>query len=308
MNRALRPTTTAPASQQPRRRSNIIIRNLGFYIPATILAILMIFPFIWMISIAIRPENQVYTYPPRLIPSVFAWDNFVRVWNEPRMQVGLYFWNTLIYATVRTFLQLILASMAAFVLARYQFRGRNLIFILILATVMIPDQVKMVPLFIMLKHVPLAGGNNLMGMGGIGWLDSFAGLILPGVVSGYAIFFLRQFFVTLPHELEDAARVDGCSEFGIYWRITLPMAMPALTALGIFSFQFAWSDFMWPLIITNSERIKTLQLGLAVFSTLDGTQWTLLMAGAVIATLPLLALFALLQRYIVTGINFGVGK
>lgn len=308
MNQAVRPVTAAPANKKPGARTNIIIRNLGFYIPATIIALLMIFPFLWMLSIAVRPENQVYTYPPRLIPSVFAWDNFTRVWNEPRMQVGLYFWNTLIYATVRTFLQLILASMAAFVLARYQFRGRNLIFILILATVMIPDQVKMVPLFIMLKHVPLAGGNNLMGMGGIGWLDSFPGLILPGVVSGYAIFFLRQFFVTLPRELEDAARVDGCSEFGIYWRITLPMAMPALTALGIFSFQFAWSDFMWPLIITNSERIKTLQLGLATFSSFDGTQWTLLMAGAVIATLPLLAIFALLQRYIVTGINFGVGK
>ena len=268
----------------------------------------MIFPFLWMLTISIRPEPLVYTYPPTLVPERFAWSNFVEVWNDPRMRIGLYFWNTLVYATVRTFLQLLLASMAAFVLARYRFRGRNVIFLLILATVMIPDQVKMVPLFIMLKHVPFAGGNDWLGAGGTGWLDSFSGLILPGVVSGYAIFFLRQFFLNQSSELEDAARVDGCSEVGIYWRILLPTTVPALVALGIFSFQFAWSDFLWPLIITSSERVKTLQLGLAMFSSTDGTEWTLLMAGAVISTLPLLALFGLLQRFIVTGVNFGVGK
>lgn len=279
-----------------------------FYASATVLALLMVFPFLWMLTIAIRPEPLVYTYPPTLVPERFAWNNFVEVWNDPRMRIGLYFWNTLVYATVRTFLQLLLASMAAFVLARYRFRGRGVIFLLILATVMIPDQVKMVPLFIMLKHVPFAGGNDWLGAGGTGWLDSFPGLILPGVVSGYAIFFLRQFFLNQPSELEDAARVDGCSEVGIYWRILLPMTVPALVALGIFSFQFAWSDFLWPLIITSSERVKTLQLGLAMFSTADGTEWSLLMAGAMISTLPLLALFGLLQRFIVTGVNFGVGK
>ena len=282
--------------------------KIVFYASATLLALVMIFPFLWMLTLSIRPEFLVYTYPPTLIPGRLALTNFIDVWNDPRMQTGLYFWNTLVYATVRTFLQLLLASMAAFVLARYRFRGRNAIFLLVLATVMIPDQVKMVPLFIMLKHVPLAGGNSWLGAGGTGWLDSFPGLILPGVVSGYAIFFLRQFFLNMPGDFEDAARVDGCSEIGIYWRILLPTSLPALVALGIFSFQFAWSDFLWPLIITSSERVKTLQIGLASFSTNDGTEWSLLMAGAVISTLPLLALFGILQRYIVTGINFGVGK
>ncbi len=281
---------------------------LGFYLPATVIAALMLFPFFWMLSIALRPEPDVYAYPPHLVPQHFQWDNFVRIWSDPRMKMGLLFWNTLVYATVRTFLQLLLSSMAAFVLARYRFPGRDVIFFVILATVMIPHEVLVIPLFVMIKHMPLAGGNDWLGLGGTGWLDSFKGLILPGIVSGYSIFFLRQFFLTLPSELEDAARIDGASEFGIYWRITLPMAIPALTTLGVFSFQFAWSDFMWPLIITNTDHIKTIQLGLAVLQSSEGTEWSLLMTGAVIATLPLIALFVLLQRFISTGISFGVGR
>ena len=281
---------------------------LGFYLPATIIALVVLFPFLWMLSVALRPEADVYAYPPHLIPRVLAWRNFLRVWTEPSMQIGLQFWNTLVYATVRTFLQLLLSSMAAFVLARYTLPFRNAIFFIVLATVMIPHEVMIIPLFIMVRHIPLAGGNDLFGRGGTGWLNSFPGLILPGIVSGYSIFFLRQFFLTQAPELEDAARIDGCTELGVYWRICLPTAIPALTTLGVFSFQFAWSDFIWPLIITNGDRIKTLQVGLAVLSSADGTQWSLLMASAVIATLPLLALFVLLQRLIVTGISFGVGK
>ena len=262
-----------------------------------------------MFSIALRPEPDVFAYPPQFVPRHLAWSNFIRVWTDPRMQIGLEFWNTFVYATVRTFLQLLLSSMAAFVLARYEFPYRNAIFFLVLATVMIPHEVMIIPLFIIIRHVPLFGGNDWLGQGGTGWLNSFPGLILPGIVSGYSIFFLRQFFLTQSRELEDAARIDGCSEFGIYWRICLPTAIPALTTLGVFSFQFAWSDFIWPLVITNGDRIKTLQLGLATLSAArDGTQWSLLMAGAVIATLPLLALFILLQRFLMAGISFGVGK
>ena len=281
---------------------------LGFYLPATVISLVILFPFFWMLSIALRPEPDVFAYPPQFLPRHIAWRNFLRVWTDPRMQIGLEFWNTFVYATVRTFLQLVLSSMAAFVLARYEFPYRNAIFFLVLATVMIPHEVMIIPLFIMIRHMPLFGGNNWLGQGGTGWLNSFPGLILPGIVSGYSIFFLRQFFLTQSRELEDAARIDGCSEFGIYWRICLPTAIPALTALGVFSFQFAWSDFIWPLIVTSGDRIKTLQLGLATLSSADGTQWSLLMAGAVVATLPLLALFILLQRFLMAGISFGVGK
>lgn len=281
---------------------------LGFYLPAAIIALVILFPFLWMVSIALRPESDVYAYPPHLFPRVWRWDNLIRVWSDPVMKAGLHFWNTLVYATTRTFLQLLLSSMAAFVLARYEFPYRNAIFFVVLATVMIPHEVMIVPLFILIHRIPLAGGNDIFGQGGTGWLNSFPGLILPGIVSGYSIFFLRQFFLHQSRELEDAARIDGCTEFGVYWRICLPTAIPALTALGVFSFQFAWSDFIWPLIISNGDRIATLQLSLAVLSSADGTQWSLLMATALVATLPLLALFVLLQRFIVTGISFGVGK
>lgn len=299
----------APVEINSRRAVRRLLRDwFGFYLPAAVIALVMLFPFFWMLSIALRPEPEIYAYPPRMLPQEFMWDNFLRIWSDPRMKMGLLFWNTLVYATLRTFLQLLLSSMAAFVLARYRFPGRDTIFFVILATVMIPHEVLVIPLFVIMKHMPLAGGNDWLGLGGTGWLDSFKGLILPGVVSGYSIFFLRQFFLTLPSELEDAARIDGSSEFGIYWRITLPMAIPALTTLGVFSFQFAWSDFMWPLIITNSDRVKTIQLGLAVLQSSEGTEWSLLMTGAVIATLPLIALFVLLQRFIATGISFGVGR
>lgn len=286
-----------------------LMRNLlTFYIPATIVAAVMLFPLFWMIALALKTNAQIFTYPPKLIEFPLQWQHFADIWSDRRMNIALQTWNTFVYATVRTFLQLLLSSMAAFVLARYHFAGRNLIFYLILATVMIPHEVMLVPLYIMVKSVPLFGGNDLYGGGGTGWLDSYAGLILPGIISGYSIFFLRQFFLTLPKELEEAARIDGCSEFGIYWRVALPMSIPALTTLGMFSFQFAWSDYTWPLVTSSSEGSRTLQLGLAIFSSQDGTDWSMLMTAAVISTLPLVAMFVLLQRFIVNGISFGVGK
>ncbi|GLQ57659.1 carbohydrate ABC transporter permease [Devosia nitrariae] len=300
-----RPVPTAAIDRSRRRFWRAV---LTFYLPATIVAAVMLFPLFWMVSISLRTNAEIFSYPPDLVSIPLRWQNYIDIWTDPRMNLGIQAWNTLVYATVRTFLQLLLSSMAAFILARYSFPGRTLVFYLVLATVMIPDEVMMVPLFLMVKSVPLAGGNDIFGMGGTGWLDTFYGLILPGVVSGYSIFFLRQFFLTLPKELEEAARIDGCSEFGIYWRVALPMSMPALIALGIFSFQFAWSDFTWPLIISGSERTRTIQLGLGLLSTTDGTDWAMLLTGAVISTLPLIALFMLLQRFIVTGVNFGVGK
>ncbi|EAR52113.1 putative binding protein dependent transport protein [Oceanicola granulosus HTCC2516] len=281
---------------------------LGFYLPATIIALVMAFPLFWMLSLALKTNSQIFSYPPRLLETPLRWEHFVEIWSDPRMNIGIQTWNTLVYATVRTFMQVLLSAMAAFVLARYHFRGRNMIFYLVLATVMIPHEVMLVPLYLMVKAVPLAGGNDIWGTGGSGWLDTKAGLILPGILSGYSIFFLRQFFLTIPREVEEAARIDGCSEFAIFWRIAIPMSLPALTALGIFSFQFAWSDYTWPLVISTSEESRTLQLGLAMFSSHDGTDWAMLLTGAAISTLPLIALFVLLQRFIVTGINFGVGK
>jgi multiple sugar transport system permease protein len=167
---------------------------------------------------------------------------------------------------------------------------------------MIPGQITMIPVFILLKRMPLFGGNNLFGSGGSGWLNTYWGLIIPGSAGAFGIFLLRQFFGTLPKDLDDAARIDGCSESGIYWRIALPLSKPALTTLGIFTFTGTWNEFLWPLLVTSKDSMKTLQIGLQVFQSQYVTKWDLLMAGTVMVTLPVIVVFILGQKYFTQGI------
>ena len=171
-----------------------------------------------------------------------------------------------------------------------------------LATMMVPPQVTLIPNYLVLKHVPLFGGNNILGLGGSGWLDSYYGLILPGAVSAFGIFLLRQYMTSIPDELLDAARIDGASEFKIYSRVILPLCGPALAATGIFTFVAAWEDFFWPLIIVSSPEKYTAPLGLALFVVKNRTQWDVLMAGSVIATLPMVLVFLIFQRQFIQGI------
>ncbi len=221
------------------------------------------------------------------------------------MQVApfaLYFRNTGIYALGVLVCQLVLCSMAGYAFARLPFPGHRIVFIAVLATMMVPGQMLLIPLFVMLKHVPLAGGNDLLGNGGNGWLDSFPGLIVPQAVTAFSIFMMRQFFLTLPGELADAARIDGASEAQIFWRIMLPLTKPALATLAIITFQNAWNDFLWPLIVTDTEATRTLQLGLQVFQDQNNTDWALLMAATTLASLPIVVAFLIGQRYLVRGI------
>jgi multiple sugar transport system permease protein len=176
------------------------------------------------------------------------------------------------------------------------------LFTIVVATLMVPSQATLVPLFILIKHWPLLGDNDLFGQGGFGMLDTFWALTVPLFATAYGTFLLRQFFLTLPADLEDAARIDGSSEFGIYWRIALPLSGPALATLGIFSFQNMFNDFVWPLVVTRSDAVKTIQVGLAQFRREGTTDWTLLMAGTMIATVPILLVFLLGQRYFTQGI------
>jgi multiple sugar transport system permease protein len=260
----------------------------------------MILPFLWMLSTSLKPESQIFRFPPVWIPGKWEWRNYRAAMEAAPF--GRYFLNTAIFATAATISNLLFCSMAAYAFARLRFRGRDVLFILVLGTMMIPGQVTMVPVFIMLKHWPLAGGNNLLGAGGHGLLNSFTGLVLPGAVGAFGIFLLRQFFMTLPRELEDAARIDGCSEAGIYWRIILPLSRPALATLGIFTFTAAWNEFLWPLLIMSKDSMKTLQVGLQVFQTQYVTRWDLLMAGTVVVTIPVLIIFLAGQRYFTKGI------
>jgi len=263
-------------------------------------ALTTIVPFLWMISTSLKPESEIFRFPPVWVPSLWKWDNYADAMKAAPF--GRYFLNTIIYSVAITASNLLFCSMAAYAFARLRFRGRNLLFILVLGTMMIPGQVTMVPVFIMLKRWPLLGGNDLLGVGGHGLLNTYTGLVLPGAVGAFGIFLLRQFFMTLPRELEDAARIDGCSEIGIYWRIILPLSKPAMATLGIFTFTAAWNEFLWPLLIMSKESMKTLQVGLQVFQTQYTTRWDLLMAGTVVVTLPVLIIFLFGQRYFTRGI------
>jgi len=262
--------------------------------------IAMILPFLWMLSTSLKPESEIFRFPPVWTPRAWKWENYSAAMQAAPF--GRYFINTVIFAVTITASNLLLCSMAAYAFARLRFRGRNLLFLLTLGTMMVPGQVTMVPVFIMLKRWPLAGGNDWLGIGGHGLLNSYVGLILPGAVGAFGIFLLRQFFMTLPRELEDAARIDGCSELGIYWRIILPLSAPALTTLGIFTFTAAWNEFLWPLLVMSKDSMKTLQVGLQVFQTQYTTRWDLLMAGTVVVTIPVLLIFLAGQRYFTRGI------
>ena len=260
----------------------------------------MIAPFLWMLLTSVKPEAEIFHSPPALLPSRWLWGNYAKAMEAAPF--GRYFLNTAVYATASPLLNLFLCSLAAYAIARLQFRGKAVLFLAVLGTMMVPAQVTMIPTFIIIKRFPFAGGNDWLGLGGSGGLNTFWGLILPGAVGAFGIFLLRQFFLSLPRELEDAARIDGCSEFGIYWRIILPLSKPALATLAIFTFTAAWNDFLWPLIVMSREDLRVLQIGLMAFQSQHTTQWDLLMAGTVLVTLPVIAVFLVGQRYFTRGI------
>ena len=275
-----------------------ILGNVALYILLIFLAVIFVFPFVWSFLTSVKSTTEVFDGVS--LPAVWRWDNYqnaVESYNLLR-----YLFNSTYVSIVVAIAQLILASTAGYAFSRLQFPGRDLLFVAVVATMMVPSQATLVPLFILVKNWPLFGGNDIWGSGGFGMLDSYWGLTVPLFATAYGTFLLRQFFLTLPADLEDAARIDGTSEFGIYWRIALPLSGPALATLGIFSFQNMFNDFVWPLVTTRSDAMKTIQVGLAAFRREGTTDWTLLMAGTMIATIPILVIFMLGQRYFTQGI------
>ena len=265
-------------------------------------AVAMLLPFAWMLSTSLKPQDELFTVPPTWIPSQFQWDTYVKAMSAGNF--GRYALNSLFLALANTCTNVMLAALAGYAFARLRFPGSKFLFILVLATLMVPYQVTIIPLFVIVRHVPLFGGNDILGQGGIGWINSYWGLIVPGAVGAFGIFMLRQFFQTLPRELEDAARIDGAGEFRIFWQIMLPLAMPAIATLAIFSFQAGWNAFFWPLLITTTDDMRTIQLALTVFVQQYSTQWDQLMAATVVATAPVILAFAIGQRLLVRGIAF----
>jgi multiple sugar transport system permease protein len=273
---------------------------IGLHLLALAIAVVMVFPFLWMVSSSLKPQAELFRMPPQLLPEKWQFDNYSEAWRAAKF--SRYAVNSLLVSVLGTLLTLVVCAMAAYAFSKIEFRGREVIFWIVLSSQMIPGIVTLIPSFIAIKNMPLMGGNNILGQGGHGWLNSYAGLIVPGIGGAFGVFLLRQFFSSVPDDLLDAARVDGASEFGIFARIVLPLAQPALATLSIFTFQGYWNDFVWPLVITTDDNYRTIQLGLTVFRQRFSTEWGPLMAGVTIATIPMVLVFLSAQRTFVSGI------
>lgn len=276
------------------------------YTILVVTALVVSMPFIWIVSLAFKGPNEAFAWPPTLLPQSPTLANFSYVLSQTILPTA--FLNSGIVGLVSVVTNLGLASLAGYAFARLLFPFREVIFFILIATTMIPAAVSLIPLFLMTKGFPLAGGNDIFGQGGTGLLDSLPGLILPHVVGALNIFLARQFFLELPDELAEAARIDGAREFGIFWRVYLPLAQPLIATIAIFSFTGAWEDFLWPLVVTSSTDMYTVQLALNSFQSGGNIQWGYMMAAAVLATLPLFLVFLFFQKYFVEGLASGSVK
>ncbi|MBW8725756.1 MAG: carbohydrate ABC transporter permease [Inquilinus limosus] len=256
-----------------------------------LVALAFLFPFFWMLTNAIRPNGEVLAVPPRLLPSDWQWGNFLDAWLY--LPFGRFFLNSALVSCAVTVIVLAVSSLAAYAFARLRFVGRDTLFLTYLSTLMIPQAVLVIPLFLLISTLD--------------WVNTFQALILPVAFSSFGTFMLRQFFKSIPRELEEAALCDGASRLRILVSIILPMSLPVLGLLALFTFTAQWNSFLWPLIIVNGTEHATIPLGLTMFQTQQGTQWNYLMAGAAISMIPGLCLTILLQRYIFSGIAMNSG-
>ena len=263
-------------------------------------AVLFTAPWVWMVSASFQPLGDMFNWPPTWWPEHFTVANYTNFIKASGL--GQWFINSAVISLSVTGLQVFFNSLAAYTFAKRKFPGRDIIFTFMLGTLMIPGTVFLIPNYLILQHMPLFGGNDILGMGGHGWLDSLYGLIIPGTVSVWGIFFIRQYMKSIPDELLDAARMDGANEFMIYALIALPLAGPALAATAIGTFTASWNDFFWPLLVIKSDSLRTVQLGLALFVVAHRTRWDVVMAGSVLATIPVLLVFLTFQRYFIRGI------
>lgn len=274
-----------------KRARKRLLEQIGVYALLLAGAITMLAPFLWMVSTSLKNPGEVFSYRKAWwvdwAPTSFVWENYVKAWKV--VPFARFYLNSIFVVLMTTFGQVATSALSAYAFARLRFPGRDQIFFGYLATMMIPGAVTMIPVFILLRS--------------LGWIDSYKAVILPAIFTAYGTFMLRQFFLTLPKDLEDAAKIDGCGYFGIFWKILLPLSKPALATLTTFTFMGSWMNFMWPLIVLNSHEKFTLPVGLAYFQSLHHTDWTLLMAGSVMMILPILLVFIFNQRYFVEGIK-----
>ncbi|MEW6578939.1 MAG: carbohydrate ABC transporter permease [Chloroflexota bacterium] len=254
-----------------------------WYVVCSVLAVVFAGPFVWMVSNSFKPPSEIFADPPILISQHASFDNYREVFRQSPFE--RYMLNSFIVATTVTLVALLLHAMAGYALARLTFPGRNLIFVGIISTLMIPFYTILIPLSLLVKE--------------LGWFNTYLALIVPAIPHAFGIFWLRQFFLGIPGELEDAARIDGASRVGVFFRIALPLARPVLAALSVFFFLANWDSFLWPLIAANKQEMRVVQVGIQSFTGERGIAWHLIMAASVVAILPTLFLFFTLQRFIV---------
>jgi multiple sugar transport system permease protein len=265
--------------------------DIALYIVLTLGAVIMLLPFAWMLSTSLKTPPEIFTYPITWIPKQLTWDNYRKAFEV--LPFGRFFFNSLFVSTAATFLDVLSASLAAFAFARLQFRGRDQLFLIYLGTLMIPSQVTLIPSFVIVRL--------------LGWYDTYPALIFPVAFSAFSTFLLRQNLRAIPIDLDEAARIDGASSLRIWWNVALPLARPALAALATLSFLNQWNSFLWPLMVTRSMQMRTVPVGLSMFQGQYNTQWNLLMAGAVIALVPVLLVYAVGQKWIVSAVNLSSG-
>lgn len=306
------PSVSPPVPQTPWRPSAParMRRFRRRFRPGTFLVVLassllVLTPFLWMVSMAFTPAESAFG-DANLIPAEPTFDNFVRAVEEANLLPALV--NSLIVGAVAVATNCVFAVAAGYGFAMLPFRGSTALFYTLIATTAIPISVTLIPLFLMARGFPLAGGNDILGQGGTGLLDSLAGIVLPFIVLPLNIFLARQYFSSSSPDLAEAARIDGAGELRVFWTIYLPLARPLVAVIAIFSFTAVWDDFLWPLVTVTSPENQTVQLALTRFLTSGNIQYGPMMAGAVLATLPVLLVFLFNQRHFISGLSEGSVK
>ena len=270
-----------------------LVQKVSIHLVLLLGAVISLFPFYWLIVMSTNASSDIFSYPPRLTFGGYLLKNIRNVLQNINFFGA--FSNTLLVATIETTLVLFFCSLAGFTFAKFAFRGKNVLFIFLLGTMMIPSQLAAVPSFVLMVK--------------LGWVSSFKALIIPGMVTAFGIFWMRQYANTsVPSELVDAGRIDGCGHLRLYWHIALPILRPALAFLGIFTFVQAWNDYMWPLIILNDPSKYTLQVALSQLNSIYSTDYGMVMAGTLMATLPLLLIFFVGSRHFIANITAGALK
>ncbi|ABX31678.1 Monosaccharide-transporting ATPase [Petrotoga mobilis SJ95] len=250
--------------------------------------LISVIPFVWMVSTSFKGPGEIYIFPPRWIPRNPTFDNYIDLFQE--MNFGRPFLNSVIVSLSTTFLSVLVATMAGYGFAKFHFKNKNLLFLFILGTIMVPGHITMIPVFLLLSQLNL--------------LNTYLGLILPAIANAFNIFFMRQYIMGIPDELIEAAKMDGAHEGWIFFRVILPLARPAMAAITIFTFTGAWNSFLWPLILATDESMYTLPVAVSVLQGQYGENIAMQMAGSVIVILPLIIVFLFTQRYFIKGITF----